>query len=45
MEDEFQKVKCCRKTMKIMEMQFFILNNDIFYGQQVWANFGKIRSP
>ena len=28
-----------------MEMHFFILNNDIFSGQQVWATFGEIGSP
>ena len=42
---QFQKVKCCRKTLKIMEMHFFTLNNDIFSGQQVWATFVEIGSP
>ena len=44
-EVQFQKVKCCRKTLKIMEMHFFTLNNDIFSGQQVWATFVEIGSP
>ena len=38
-------MKRVRKTLKIMEMHLFILNNNIFSGQQVWATFGEIGSP
>ena len=38
-------MKRVRKTLKIMEMHFFTLNNDIFSGQQVWATFVEIGSP
>ena len=44
-EMEFKKRKCCRKTLKIKEMNLFIINNDIFFGHQVWATFDEIGSP
>ena len=34
-----------QETLKTKEMHFFILNNDIFSGQQVWAFFGEMGSP
>jgi hypothetical protein len=42
---KFILVKYCGKTLKIMEMHFFILNNDTFFGQQVWITFGQIGTP
>ena len=38
-------MKCCRKTVQNHRNAFFILNNDIFFGQQALATSGEIGSP
>ena len=41
----FQKVKCCRKTLKTKVLHFLILNTDILLGQKVLATSGEVGSP